>query len=661
MDNRRPPVFIGRNMEGTLPPPDVQLDQLAQPETEQRITKKDVRKAQEILSKYKSGKSNLDQRIVEDEQWWELRHWEVLRRTARRPACNQDNMMPCGGDLERSEPTSAWLFNSIAAKHADAMDNYPEPVVLPREQSDKGSAELLSEVLPVIMENCEFEQTYSDGWWEKLKHGTAAYGIFWDTERENGLGDVAIRVIDILNLFWEPGIQDIQKSRNLFITELVDTDLLVARFPQLEGKLGSGTATIDKATYIYDDTVDTSEKSIVVDWYYKKRGLDGMTRLHYVKFVADELLYASENDPACRDTGFYEHGMYPVVMDTLYPEKGTPVGFGYVAICKDPQLYIDRLFGNILDYAVRATNPRFFMSSSTGVNEQEFLNWKKPIVRVEGQLDDTRMQQITMEPLSGIYTNIIQMKIDEMKETAANRDMMNGGTTGGVTAASAIAALQEAGNKLSRDMITASYRADSKIAWFIIELIRQFYDEQRAFRITAPNGGSDYTFAYMSNAGLVDQPIGMDGMGNVLYRKPIFDLKISAQKRSPYNQLEQNERAKEMYQLGMFNPERAQETMGALEMMNFDGIDDVRQYVQQGQTLLNLCQQLSMQVQQLSAALGITPSADGMQSAGAAPQPRDIPAVDSAESVARNAVEARKPTPMTKQGRRMAANATPHV
>jgi len=78
--------------------------------------------------------------------------------------------------------------------------------------------------------------------------------------------------------------------------------------------------------------------------------------------------------------------------------------------------------------------------------------------------------------------------IEELKETRGNRDFSQGGTTSGVTATSAIAALQEAGSKLSRDMIKGSYHAFTQIACLVIRLIRQFYDEPRAFRILGEQG-----------------------------------------------------------------------------------------------------------------------------------------------------------------------------
>ncbi len=563
----------------------------------QTIGQEDIRKAAEILRRYKEGKANLEARIVEDELWWELRHWEAI-----------------GKDQRDVLPTSAWLFNAIINKHADAMDNVPEPVVLPREASDRESAEKLSEILPVVLEYNDFEATYSDAWWEKLKHGTAAYGVFWSPDKNGGLGDIDIRDIDLLKLFWEPGITDIQDSKNLFVVELIDDDILAEQYPQLKSS-GGGVKTVDVKEYLYDDTVDTTGKSVVVDWYYKVKAPNGKTLLHYIKFVGDALLYASENDPRFRERGFYDHGQYPIVLDCLFPEKGTPIGFGYVAICKDPQLYIDKLFGNILDSSLMATRKRFFVSESTAINEQEFLDWKQPLVHVAGEISDARVKEIVTAPLGGIYAEVARMKIDEMKDTAANRDVNSGGTGSGVTAAAAIAALQEAGNKVSRDMIAAAYRKYTQIARLSVELMRQFYDEARSFRIMG--AGDSYDFVEFSNAGLRDQVVGVDTSGAPLYRVPIFDLKIKAQKKNPFSRMEQNETAKELYRLGFFNPQNATASLAALSLMSFEGIDEAREKISEGGTLYDMCVQLQQEVAKLRAALGLLDKPGPVPGAGA--------------------------------------------
>jgi hypothetical protein len=587
---------------GTADPTGAML--LQRPAGSRMIGDEDIRRATDVLAKYKAGKANLEARIIEEEKWYKVHHGEII--------ATANTSIPV--------PTSAWLFNTLMNKHADALDNFPKPNVLPREESDTETAKQLSSILPCISEQNDFEQTYSDNWWEKLKHGTGVYFTGWDPDAENGLGEIAQTYIDLLNIYWEPGIQDIQRSRNLFITDLVDNEVLEAEYPELQGQ--NYTSTVDVAKYVYEDDVDTTNKSLVVDWYYHTRSASGARVLHLCKFVGTVLLYSSQNDPATADTGIYEHGLYPVDFDVLYPQKGSPVGFGLIAIERNPQMYIDQLGGNILKHSAMLTQPRYWASKSAGVNLDDFRDWSKAVVEIDGPLSTDRLQPMQVPNLDGTVVQVMQLKIDELKETSGNRDVNSGGVGSGVTAAAAISALQEAGNKSSRDSHKASYRCYASIEYKKIELIRQFYDETRIFRVSGPNGAggdSDYQFMPFNNTGLRDQQTGVLSDGGLSVRRPIFDIRIVPEKKSPYSQMTQNEYAKEFYQLGFFDPARAQQTMIALSMMDFDGIDKVREQVQQGQTLQNQVmqqqQQIAQLVQLIAAMKGGELNLDGQQQA----------------------------------------------
>ena len=519
-----------------------------------------LRRARQDLNRYREGKANLERRVIENEQWYRLRHWECIRR----------------GAGSQVEPTSGWLFNAIANKHAEAMDNYPSPNVLPREEGDREKAQALGSILPVILQQEDFEDTYDRVMDDKLKSGTGIYGVFWDPEKLEGLGDISIRRIDILNLYWEGGITDIQQSRNVFYLRLWDNDLLLERYPQLEGKL-SGAAEQGNR-YVYDDRVDTADKSAVIDWYYKKRQ-GGKTVLHYCKFVGDTVLFATENEEDYRDRGWYDHGLYPFVLDPMFRTAGSPCGFGYIDVAKSAQEYVDRGNQAILQNLLANARPRHFIRADGAVNEEEYADMSRDFVHVDGNLGEDSIKPISGKSLSDIYVTVIANKIDELKEVTGTRDVTTGGTVHGVTAASAIAAMQEAGSKLSRDSNMASYRAFRKVCLMAVELIRQFYDLPRAFRILGPQGGVE--FITFSNAGLKPQDQGVELGVELGMRTPLFDIEISAEKQSPYSRLSQNEMAMQFYSAGLFDPARSTEALTALDMMDFNGksalVEKVRQ------------------------------------------------------------------------------------
>ena len=567
---------------------------------EEVIGTEEVAKAAQVLQQYKSGKAALDSRIVDNELWFRMRHWKNYK----------NKMME-----DKPTPASGWLFNSIANKHADAMDNYPEPNVLPRAADDEKTAKVLSKVLPVVLEQADYEQAYSDTWWRKLKQGTGVKGIFWDPTKRSGIGDIAIKSMDILMLYWEPGVMDIQESPNLFSLSLEDNDQLKAKWPQMDGHTGS---TLEVAKYIHDENISTADKSVVVDWYYKKARPEGQPLLHYCKFCNGVVLYASENDPQYADRGFYDHGQYPFVFDPLFMEEDSPAGLGYIDVMKDTQTAIDEM-NHAMDENIKlAAKPRFLLSDAAGVNEEELADWSKDIVHVAGGIRDGILSPLQTAGLQGNCISYRDARVSELKEISGNRDVSQGGTTSGLTAASAIAALQEAGSKLSRDMLKSAYRAFAKECYLIIELMRQFYDEERVYRITGPTGQTE--FVPFSGQALRPQPVGMVGGVELGAHEPVFDITVSAAKKSTFNRLSQNETAKECYQLGFFAPANADAALAALDMMDFEGIEKVRERVQQNGTLYQQLQQAMEQVQKMAGLLDQMTGSNMSAAAGAAAQ-----------------------------------------
>ena len=627
--------------------------------------------------------------MIAAEQWWKLRNEAEARKQ--------------GVDMRGSfHAKSGWLHNVIVSKHAAAMESFPEPIILPREPGDREQARMLTAVLPVIMEQNYFEDTYSNVTWQKLKTGTGVYKVIWDADKHNGLGDIDITRVDLLSLFWEPGITDIQKSRYLFHCELQDNELLEETYPQLKDKLNGVSRSLNR--FLYDDTVSTEGKSLVIDVYYK-RNEDGRTVLHYCKYVGDTVLYDTsaeggmrnggnaeleERSPLARHSepvtdvtgvgirdsrrpgeisepfsasggriatpvsalarndgegeriapkgtrpqaavaaaslrtglamtgetednansafrtpnsafrtapaGLYDHGLYPFVFDPLWPVEGSPCGYGYVDLCRNTQAQIDMLDTAFLRNAVVGATPRYFERMDGSINEEEFKDLTSPVVHVAGTLDDTGIRVIDYKPLAGGYLNFYRSKISELRETSGNTESANGIYSGAVTAASAIASLQEASGKTSRDASRASYRAFAELTEMIIELVRQFYDLPRTFRIVGQDGGED--FVLLDNSAIRPQPLGV---GSVMlgYRLPVFDIRVEVQKRNAYTRQSQNELAMQLYNLGFFNPQCAVPALSCLEMMDFEGKEELMGRLRRGGAL----SERLMQTQRLALAL----------------------------------------------------------
>ena len=574
-----------------------------------------------ILQQYKSGLGKTHSRIIASENWWKLRNTVEEKKET---AIGAD-----GGWTSRS----AWLHNVIVSKHADAMEAYPEPNIRPREQADTQEATMLTAIVPCILEQNDFETVYSDAMWQKGKTGTGCYKVVWDKNKLGGLGDIGISRVNLLNLYWEPGVTDIQKSRYLFHTELMDKEVLEEKYPQLKGKLKTNAFVASR--FLYDDSVDTANKVTVIEVYYR-RWREGKKVLHYCKFVGDQVLFATENElepvldqmgrpikPPMAETGLYDHGDYPYVLDPLYPIEGSPCGYGYVDVCRNPQTEIDLMKTGFVKNAMVGAIPRYFSRQDGGVNEAEFLDLSKPIVHINGSVDETSLRQINFNQLPGVYVNMLDRTIQELRETSGNTETSTGSASG-VTAASAIAALQEASGKGSRDATQTSYRAYTKVVILVIELIRQFYDLPRKFRILGEMGQEQ--FVTYDNRGLVPQDQGSAFGQDLGARKPEFDIKVSAQKKNVYTKVSQNELALQFFKMGFFNPQMVDQAMLCLELMDFDGKDTVMSRVRKMGGMMQLLQQvlpiaisalaqinpmMAQQVMMQAQQLGIAPAPMG--------------------------------------------------
>ena len=587
-----------------------ELDTAAAPyrPTIQPITKEMLNKATRTLHKYRAGKASVERRIIEAQEWWKLHNWEQIEKRGVQ-----------GSNTNKSN--TAWLWNCIVGKHADAMDAYPEPAILPRVEDDKEEAQRLSDIVPVVLKLNDFEQTYSDVAWQKMLEGTGAYGVFWDPNK-GGIGDVNVRKVNILNLYWEPGITDIQQSKNVFHVELVDNEVLKQTYPQLRDVVLTSPSTISK--YKFDDAVSTTDKSLVVDWYFHTY-YNGQKVLQYVKYVGEHVLSATIGDPEQELRGLYDDGQYPFVLDPLFPVEGSPCGFGYIHVGKDTQKDIDLISQAVVSNAVVNATPRWFSRADGGINEEEAADYTKPFIHYKGTLNQENLIPVANPALPGNVVDVLNLKIDELKFITGNVDVNNGGTPSGVTAASAIAALQEHSGRSSKDSNKAAYRAYAQLVTMVIERIRQFYDMPRQFRIVGPRGEEKFLEAY-TNEALVPQPLGQDFGIDMGYRLPEFDIDVRAQRETSYTKAAQNELAIQLFQLGVFNPQLADQSVMLLDMMDFKGKEELQQKVQQMGTMAMALQQISMIASQMAMQLGDQQSAAmiqqiAMQAGGMPAQP----------------------------------------
>ena len=487
-----------------------------------------------------------------------------------------------------------------------------------------------------------------------LKNGTGVYHPYWDGRKHGGLGDIAIEQVDVLRIFWEPGITDIQASTYVFKVELVDKKILNQRYPNVASDIKGNVINLKE--FITDERINTQDKILVVDVYYRTEW-NGRPIPHYCKYADTTCLESTENDPQRYPNGLYDHGLYPFVVQNLYHVESSLYGTGMVDIGADAQIQIDLMNQAVVENTLMGAKPRYLTTMDSGAAEAEFADWTKTFVKV-ASISETTTKPISTTPLQGNYLEFIQSKISELKHVTSNQDVNNGMAPSGVTAASAIAALQETSGKDSRFINKTFYNAYGLIMKQVVELIRQFYDIPRWFRIIPDQATEADQFIQYDNGGLkpIKQITADDGEDT--FRIPEFDIDITAEKANPYKKMEQNELAISFFKMGFFNPQMTDQALACLDMMDFEHKDELMQKIRQSGTILDrlmALQQLAIglaqrygdvsalkMIQQVLAGGGQPlPSVGGISPAEVAnPSKGEAKHVERARAQARNSTEA---------------------
>lgn len=517
-----------------------------------KISAEFIDKAIAAYNAYKSDKSEFNERICQNERWY--RKWYEVNKN---------------GEYDGTSLTAAtaFVFSAIENKYADAMDNYPHPKILEREPADRKTAQLLSRIIPVQLDISKFKKCYKQNWRKKLKYGTAVYGVFYNREKE----DIEIMPLNILGIYCDMNVRDVQESRFLFVTSALDNDMLKRRYPDF-AHLFEGDASIET----YGGHAIARERTEVVDCYYKK----GDGSVHLMKLVRNTVIEASEDMPGY-EKGLYAHGKYPVVFDCLYQSDDSPFGFGITDVIRNPQMYIDRLDGIILKNAALSGKQRWLVRDKGAINEEEFKDWSRDVIHVDGSLDEAHIRPFQAQSMSDFIMAHRREKIAELKEVIGNRDFQQGSTTNGVTAASAISVLQQSGEKLSRAMIDDSFDVYSEVVSLCIELIRQFYTKERVYRIT--NDSEHYEFVTFSNKDMRREN-NVDCLGfseNKKYKNAEFDIEIIPERQSPSSREANNQTILELWKSGLLTNTAPEIAETVLESMSFDGKERITEKLKQ--------------------------------------------------------------------------------
>lgn len=442
------------------------------------------------------------------------------------------------------QPVTNICFSIVESIVPQLTDARPQIVCLPQEQNDESSAEVLTQVIEYIWDRTDMDYKLILNERTRIKHGMGIYKVFWNPELLRGLGDIDIIPVPLDQFFISTRAKSVQESEYVIYATQTTTDYVKRRYGkevQPDSKYNE-IAVFDEE----EDQPSRGKKVLLIEYWTKEKG-----QLRLVTIA---------NDTVLRDeVGFYECGLYPFVAVPAFPVEKKFWAMGVLSQILSPQMIVNLLDQQILDNARLGGNGTIYNGAGSGLNKRQLTNLPYKV------LDVNDINQVRAEPGQGIPTFIpshLEIKKRDAESVSGIHDVTQGKAPAGITAASAILALQESANQRVRLLGRTLEAGLKEIGELIIALVKEFYTEERTIRILGDN--KKVSFVKFKRDDIMQQKEYRDpvsGETETIEIDPDFDIKVEVGSSMQYSKAFLYEQAKELYQMQVIDEQALLETI----------------------------------------------------------------------------------------------------
>ena len=485
--------------------------------------------------------------------------------------------------LDRNEPrpVTPIIQSTVENIKAELLDRVPEAVILPESPKDGDVARVIEAIIRQNHDADGYVKEYRKLVHDLLVGGYCVQEVGYDNALNAGLGGAFIRHVDARGILFDPLATDAQESRAVFKISLKTREFIESRFPASAPFL---TADAFGSDAVEDGILHGDRNGALLFLEYWWREYDAETErssVHMAQIAGNQVLSDSRDT---KPDGLYEHGMYPFLITPMFVRKGSCLGLGLVDMFETQQRYADKLDQIVLKNALMASHNKMLVTEASGFDTEDLRDWSREVHRGESLSGVT---WFSTPPLPSYIIGYINSIRESIKQESGANDFSRGTASGGVTAASAIAALQEMSNKRARMLARLLHESFRDAVRLEIEIEREFNFFTRRVNVTIDGELKERTF---ESAMLVRKAAGNAWL-------PIeFYISVKAQQETKYSAMSQNELALRMLQSGMASPPQA------VELMVFEGKDQLlKQLKEQSEKAEALAKQQQQQALPLMA------------------------------------------------------------
>lgn len=498
-----------------------------------------------------------------------LAEWQRLERCERMYRGDHWHDVP-QNDPNEPRPVTPIIQSTVENMKAELMDRIPEAVILPESPADTEVARVIEAIIKQNHDADGYAKEYRKIVHDLLVGGYCVQEVGYDNSLNGGLGGAFLRHVDARSILFDPLATEPQEARAVFKLSLRTREYIGSHFPKAAPFLTADA--FGRPDAVEDGILHADRQDAVLFLEYWWREFDAENErytVHMAQIAGNQVLADSRE---AKPDGLFEHGLYPFVVTPMFTRKGSCLGLGIVDMFETQQKYADKLDQIVLKNALMASHNKLLVTEASGFDTEDLRDWSKEVHTGESLNGVT---WFSTPPLPAYIIGYIGSIRESIKQESGANEFSRGAVTNGVTAASAIAAMQEMSNKRARMIARALHESFRDAVRLEIEVEREFNFFTRRVNVTVDGELKECNF---------ESAMLMRRSGNGRTLLPIeFYISVKAQQETKYAAMTQNELALRMLQSGMMTPAQA------VELMVFEGKDQllkqIREQNEQAQAL----------------------------------------------------------------------------
>ncbi|PZD95228.1 hypothetical protein DNH61_11755 [Paenibacillus sambharensis] len=390
----------------------------------------------------------------------------------------------------------SWLLNPVINYIAYVVDqktpqitnNRPRGLILPTVQGDEEVAKLFTQVTEVIAERADLDEVIAEVVPTGLLLGIGWFKVYWDNTKSGGQydpmnpmrsnvwkGDVCVESPDPANIYHDPSAHKVEDCRYIIYAVPKTVEFIKEKF----GVDVDPENSFETEIYSRPGADNAKNRVMLYEYWYKEQG-----GIHCTYAAGGKILKDIRN--------VYKHGRYPFVRFVPKKKRKSMLGIGEPQNIMENQKLLNKFMEMLTRNTALTANPILFVDANSGIDPAKFQA-KPGIVQPVTNLSQTKPAEWFQPPqISRDVPQTIDKLIEVIERMAGIYDAQTGETPSGVTAAAAIQMLVEQGSIPIKGIAANLNRAIKDVYELMIELVKEFYTEERYIRITDEQGNHEF-------------------------------------------------------------------------------------------------------------------------------------------------------------------------